>query len=544
MKVQTWTPMPDFAPEPGRAGKGGADYGDQFDRAVRAASKEPAGETPSAEPDERAERKPEKAAKPHERPESRGPVRAPSGHAARPDGTSKGRETIARDDGTKAELDQEADEASATPVDPLNLGQVISSLATVRPPAQGGRDVEGEEPQGSAAMPVLGDEAGTGEGAAEGTGARGTVRLEVLGMETHFEPTVRDVVLVEGSAGNDGAEPESQEAPAIKLSFDEVLQRLDRSVPAAAAQITLPAAPGAGIPRETGLSPGAPARARLRAGEEIPKLDRASEIAGEAAQSVAAGEDALPAPEDRTEMPLPRVAATRREDGEGAPRRSAALEAAAASGADEAGTGRLAATTTGGTSTPLAGIASLTSQVAGRVIDSFGGAGGFAQRQADLPSGQTHLRMQAGGAALKTLTIQLQPEDLGRLDVSMRLIDGKLTLEVAATERHTAQVLASDREGLRKLLEHAGFSLDDGSIVIQTRDVSSFAARPSADAQGQQDGSAAGQNRGGQASGGSDGQSPDRRARGGEDETLRQAAARPGAAGTEAPGRRSGTTYL
>ena len=52
----------------------------------------------------------------------------------------------------------------------------------------------------------------------------------------------------------------------------------------------------------------------------------------------------------------------------------------------------------------------------------------------------------------------------------MRLVEGQLTLELAATEAGTARVLAADRDGLKKLLEHAGFSLDDASITIVTRD--------------------------------------------------------------------------
>ncbi|RZI60956.1 MAG: flagellar hook-length control protein FliK, partial [Zymomonas sp.] len=151
-------------------------------------------------------------------------------------------------------------------------------------------------------------------------------------------------------------------------------------------------------------------------------------------------------------------------------------------------------------------LASMTGQVAGRVIDALG-ATLASQRPSDLPN-EAYLRMTAGGAALKTLTIQLQPETLGKLDVSMRLVDGQLTLEIAATEAETAKVLAQDREGLRKLLQHAGFSIDEASITIVSRDNS---------AQPQVRAAAAGESAGAQQDTGNGG-SGDPRNRGGEAE--------------------------
>lgn len=97
--------------------------------------------------------------------------------------------------------------------------------------------------------------------------------------------------------------------------------------------------------------------------------------------------------------------------------------------------------------------------------------------------GRLHLR--AGGAALKTIQIQLQPEQLGKLDVTMRLVDGQLAIHLVASKAETALRLKDDAEGLKTLLSKAGFSVDDAAISIAVRDPAtqrSPSALPSANA--------------------------------------------------------------
>lgn len=127
----------------------------------------------------------------------------------------------------------------------------------------------------------------------------------------------------------------------------------------------------------------------------------------------------------------------------------------------------------------------ISTQVAERIIEAF------TPTSADSPAssspstnGSQFLRMTAGGAALKTLSIQLEPRDLGRLDVSMRLVDGRLTVELAASEPATAKAIAEDRHGLRKILEHAGFALDDAAITVVARDLAPTAAPTSSTSTG------------------------------------------------------------
>lgn len=119
-----------------------------------------------------------------------------------------------------------------------------------------------------------------------------------------------------------------------------------------------------------------------------------------------------------------------------------------------------------------AGLPTLSTQVAGRIVDAFSGvfSGGTAPTRSEASSHEAQLRLRAGGAVLKTLTIQLQPEHLGTLNISMSLKDGQLTLEMAANRAETARLLSQDRGALRSILEKAGFSIDDAAIAIVSRD--------------------------------------------------------------------------
>jgi len=105
-------------------------------------------------------------------------------------------------------------------------------------------------------------------------------------------------------------------------------------------------------------------------------------------------------------------------------------------------------------------------QVADAVTSSLPGA----SLATSDPAEAARLQMRAGGAALKTIQIQLQPEQLGKLDVTMRMIDGQLALHIVATEADTVLKIKDDAEGLRKLLGKAGFSVDEAAISIGVRD--------------------------------------------------------------------------
>ena len=97
-------------------------------------------------------------------------------------------------------------------------------------------------------------------------------------------------------------------------------------------------------------------------------------------------------------------------------------------------------------------------------------AGDVAAASAPYAATSENVRLRAGGAALKTLQIQLQPENLGTLDITMKLIGGQLAIHLAASEASTALRLKDDAEGLKKLLTKSGFDVDDAAITVSTRD--------------------------------------------------------------------------
>ncbi|SJZ82006.1 flagellar hook-length control protein FliK [Consotaella salsifontis] len=134
-------------------------------------------------------------------------------------------------------------------------------------------------------------------------------------------------------------------------------------------------------------------------------------------------------------------------------------------------------------------------QVANRIIEAMQPESEVAKPQ--QTASDTGFRLKAGGAALKTMLVQLQPEHLGKIEVQMRLVNGQLSVELAASKAETAMQLADDREGLRKLLQGAGFSIDDASVKVVTRE-SHLARAGQADTSGGQTAGNGGQNAAGQ----------------------------------------------
>ncbi|MBC8130572.1 MAG: flagellar hook-length control protein FliK, partial [Rhizobiaceae bacterium] len=282
--------------------------------------------------------------------------------------------------------------------------------------------------------------------ASEAGQARGKVSLDVLHMETHFEPRTDAVVLVEAKA----------EISSVKAE--------------ASLAVVAAAVPPAGV--KPGAKTGAqeePSKLRLSFDEALARLGRAETSPNEVDAAVSASEAG------DTRSGAAGDVGTASQRGVRADARAAKSESESegvSAGSRAASSAPVAASReSAGASDIGLPIASMTDQVAGKIIDSLG-ATASAPRAGAPASSESVLRFTAGGAALKTLTIQLQPENLGVLDVTMRLVDGQLTLELAASEASTAKVLAEDREGLRKLLQHAGFTLEETSITIVSREAS------------------------------------------------------------------------
>ncbi|RIY01888.1 flagellar hook-length control protein FliK [Aureimonas flava] len=400
--------------------------------------------------------------------------------------------------GDEAEASGEAG-SEAAPMQSL-LGALASLTAQKAAQPKGGAPAaeEAKEQSGVPATaepdpgPIDASETPNGKG-------KGSMKLDVLRMETHFEPRQDGMVLVEG-AGAASADAAGQ------------------------ADVTKTASGADAV------------AAKLADGAKLKSATAAAVMAGEGSASTASQDDGLPPM--RFDEALARLgrAGGDRSGGETGRDGSAASQSALAELAARRSAAKGADAVAGSGTISAASPYNLAGQVAGPIMEALGDPG-----QASAPAASTtsdaHLRMRAGGGALKTLTIQLHPEHLGTVDVSLRLNEGRLTLELAASRSDTASMLLDDQASLRKLLEHAGFSLDDAAISVVTRD-SGQIRTADGNAAGSQQRDAAGGQQG-------DGRSQTREQSGGSQEqpSRRQAPSR-SADDTASATSRSGSTYL
>ncbi|GEM_PF-4332181 len=76
----------------------------------------------------------------------------------------------------------------------------------------------------------------------------------------------------------------------------------------------------------------------------------------------------------------------------------------------------------------------------------------------------------AAKSGLDQITIQLDPADLGRVDVRMDVgKDGRATLMVAAENRDTLALLQRDARGLEQLLQQSGIQADAGTMQFHLK---------------------------------------------------------------------------
>ncbi|MDR3407191.1 MAG: flagellar hook-length control protein FliK [Methylovirgula sp.] len=101
---------------------------------------------------------------------------------------------------------------------------------------------------------------------------------------------------------------------------------------------------------------------------------------------------------------------------------------------------------------------------------------------------------QPSSSAVKTLDLQLEPPDLGTVNVKLNLSDGGLEVEVQTSQSTTRDLLEKDKQELTNRLTGTGYTITgiDVSLAAPSSAASSFA-----------DQSAAGQGSSGQTSGGS-----------------------------------------
>ena len=109
---------------------------------------------------------------------------------------------------------------------------------------------------------------------------------------------------------------------------------------------------------------------------------------------------------------------------------------------------------------PTSTLRQVAERIATEVLSSAGTASGSlaAARQAPSPS------------ALKVLSIELQPVELGTVRVRMSLRDDALVVEITADRQETARLLQQDREALSRLLQGSGVGADGILVLSRPRD--------------------------------------------------------------------------
>ncbi|KTQ94132.1 hypothetical protein NS226_14935 [Aureimonas ureilytica] len=442
MKIDLSPPMPDHEPPLRTAPRDDdarRDQGRAFDAAVRDA-KPPQRDTASA--DNRA------PAPSVQGDASAKPTPSQDASSARAsEATSAKRDA---GDGKDTDPNKDADAADATQAEGADKRALQSLLGLLNHSGQRSDDKRKASEQDAATRTLVpsGAEQGLDPTGGEGTGGK-SVRLEVLKMETHFEPHQDGMVLVQAK-GDEAARKAAADAKSAGVKT-----AAESSAGAVLASLSDKAKAAAQASSERMSTKGAAATGDGQQPSEAPLPLRFDEALARLSDRGRAGAD---------------QGGERRSDAQ----RAASLEAA--KGSDTATGGKtltVDALAAGGSGAGGLGIAT---QIADRMLEVLGEPNARPSSAA-TPDQDAHLRMRAGGAALKTLTIQLKPEHLGTLDVSMRLSEGKLTVELAASRADTAVLLAEDRGALRQLLERAGFSLDDAAITVVAKDIQANAPR-------------------------------------------------------------------
>jgi len=150
---------------------------------------------------------------------------------------------------------------------------------------------------------------------------------------------------------------------------------------------------------------------------------------------------------------------------------------AALSNANASGTTTGPATQNGQQPVSTIGGESLTSTAAvtGQASNSAARAGTAAQQpsrthQPATPADQVAVQInRAVGQGNDKISIQLSPEELGRIDVKLEMKEGKMTAIISAERPETLDMLKQDARGLLQSLQNAGLQADSGSLSFNLR---------------------------------------------------------------------------
>jgi flagellar hook-length control protein FliK len=93
-------------------------------------------------------------------------------------------------------------------------------------------------------------------------------------------------------------------------------------------------------------------------------------------------------------------------------------------------------------------------------------------RQTVQPSPVDQIKVQLSKSlkdGADTLSVQLHPEDLGRVDVKLEMQNGQVKATITADRPETLQLLKNDASSLQQSLSNAGLSTDANSLSFQLR---------------------------------------------------------------------------
>jgi len=76
---------------------------------------------------------------------------------------------------------------------------------------------------------------------------------------------------------------------------------------------------------------------------------------------------------------------------------------------------------------------------------------------------------RAAAAGTDRITIKLQPENLGKVDIELKFNDGRVTATITADTPEAVQHLQRDSQVLEKALQDAGLQTDRDSLQFNMR---------------------------------------------------------------------------
>jgi chemotaxis protein MotD len=138
---------------------------------------------------------------------------------------------------------------------------------------------------------------------------------------------------------------------------------------------------------------------------------------------------------------------------------------------------------------PAGPVASPVQQIAERIAAEVTAAGGSARGAS--PAGSAG---QPAGTQVKVLHIELQPADLGAIEVRISLKHDALELKLEASRAESAALISRDKDALAGMLRSAGYLIDGLTVQIADADRSALTGQsggqgahtpPQSSAQGQ-----------------------------------------------------------